>query len=162
MSAMNPETLEAIADAWATIARRANVPALQERMRRESGVDVQRTGIIALHRLSEQGPLLISELAEAAGVDVSTMSRMLRQLEGNGCVVRQRGIEDQRCVHMRITEAGEEALGRARSAWQRILEEVLRDWPDADRQAFAALMNRFADGFVAYTTRREDVPAPAR
>jgi ribosomal 50S subunit-associated protein YjgA (DUF615 family) len=49
-----------------------------------------------------------------------------------------------------LAPAGKEALKKLRESWRRALVEVLRDWPEADREALGALLGRLAADMVAY------------
>lgn len=59
----------------------------------------------------------ISELAEAMGLDRSTLGRNLRVLEGDG-LLRLTGGEDQRNRLVELTPAGLDALERGTPAWE--------------------------------------------
>jgi DNA-binding MarR family transcriptional regulator len=155
------DTVVRLTDAWTAITRAATSSAQTERLREASGVALSRSSLGTLWLLASDGPQLISELAEGVGVDVSTMSRLLRQLERDGLVERARQDGDQRCVLIRLTEAGVEAHQRVSDARTAILARVLEDWSQADRTAFVRLMNRFAEGFVALSSDRERRPVAA-
>lgn len=52
----------------------------------------------------------IKELGELLRLDYGTLSPLLRRMEANGLLVRQRGAQDERSVKVHITDAGR-ALG---------------------------------------------------
>ncbi len=154
------DTIAALTETWATITRTAGGPELLERIREQSGVSLHRSALVTLWRLANDGPQLISELAVGVGVDVSTMSRLLRQLGRDGLVERERQSDDLRRVEIRITDAGIEAHRRVSDALTAILAEAIEDWTQSDRDALVLLLSRFAESFIAQIER--PLPALAR
>ncbi len=143
-------SIDSLDDAWSALTRIAAGSALLGHIRDLSGVTLHRSALVTLRRLATDGPQLVSELAERVGVDVSTMSRLLRQLEREGLVERERQGGDQRCVQIQLTDAGIETDRRVSESRTVVLRQVIADWPQADRDAFAALLNRFTDGLSDY------------
>ncbi len=125
--------------AWQISTRQAGLPAVEQRFQSAAGLALTRPARVVLTLLSEKGPLHVSDLAAAAGVDVSTMSRTLRHLGESGFVSREPG-EDLRAVRISITRPGEEAVTRLLAAGQRILREVLAGWDAADRDELSRLL----------------------
>lgn len=142
--------------AWQISTRQAHLPTVEQRLQSAAGLALARPARIALIHLNEAGPLQVSDLAAAAGVDVSTMSRTLRHLGASGFISREQG-EDLRAVRISITHEGEQAVSQLLAAGQDILREVLAGWSDADRDELARLLMRFADDFSTYL-RRVSVP----
>ena len=64
--------------------------------------------------LWEQGTLSVKELSLALHLDSGTLSPLLRRLEGAGLLTRERGVEDERVVHVTLTEDGQRLRDRAR------------------------------------------------
>lgn len=145
--------------AWHAMSRLSLLPALQERLAAESGIAIPRTGRVVLAHLSQCDDARISELAAAASVDISTMSRALRPLDDAGYIKRQPG-HDLRAVRVSITPAGRDAVARHMLAAQRMLADVLEGWSEADRTLLADLMRRFAEDFAGYV-RAEYAREPA-
>jgi DNA-binding MarR family transcriptional regulator len=143
------EPIAALQRAWIDLTRRAHLPSVEERLRRDAGTDLALPAFAVLGRLDNQGPLQISELATLGGVDISTMSRTLRHLCDDGYVQRERG-EDLRCVVMQITQRGRETVGRMQTASQQMLAHILSEWTDADRAELTRLLTRLADDFTRY------------
>lgn len=146
---MADEILLTLQRAWQMNTRQAHLPAMEQRLQAAAGLALPRPARSALLHLSEGGPLHISDLAAAAGVDVSTMSRTLRQLGASGFIARDRG-EDLRTVRISLTGAGEEAVARLLAGGQMVLGEVLSGWSQDDRVALSRLLMRFANDFAAY------------
>jgi DNA-binding MarR family transcriptional regulator len=56
--------------------------------------------------LWERGTLPVKELGLALSLDSGTLSPLLRRMEGAGLLTRRRGPEDERIVHVSVTEEG--------------------------------------------------------
>ncbi len=138
--------------AWQISTRQAVLPAVEQRFQSAAGLALTRPARMVLTHLSEKGPLHVSDLAAAAAVDVSTMSRTLRHLGDSGFVSREPG-EDLRAVRISITRAGEEAVTKLLAAGQQILREVLAGWDAVDCDELSRLMMRFADDFARYLSQ---------
>lgn len=138
----------ALEQTWMTLSRVIAGPTLSARISERSGIELHRGALMALWRLVTDGPQLISDLAARAGVDVSTMSRLLRQLERDGLVVRERDVGDLRRVEVRITDQGREAHERVSAAATAILDEVVAEWTEEDCAAFICHLERFTAGLI--------------
>jgi DNA-binding MarR family transcriptional regulator len=79
----------------------------------------------ALMHLSENpgGRLRMSDLAAAAALSLSGMTRIVNRLEGAGLVRRERSADDRRGWHAVLTDAG---LERLRQAWPTHLASARR------------------------------------
>src|SRR4029453_16182468 len=86
-----------------------------------------------------------SELAGAMGLDASTASRHVRQLEDGGYLARTGDPDDRRAVRARPPRRRRAALDQARRARATVLDRATAGWPDEDRAALAILMTRLAD-----------------
>ena len=150
-------SIERLERAWLRVIRQSELPAVDEHLRRASGVDLSRGSYVALARLHDGGPMGVSELASVAGVDISTMSRTLKHLLQQGLVERQPG-SDRRCALIHTSVRGGELVAQRRQSGQRFLSEILHDWSEADRETMATLMTRLAGDFANYFN---NLPEPA-
>ena len=75
--------------------------------------------MFVLHHVQVGGSLRVSGLAEALGLDTSTASRHVRQLELGGYLARTGDPEDRRASRVRLTRRGRGALERAMRARRR-------------------------------------------
>ncbi|WP_017602639.1 MarR family winged helix-turn-helix transcriptional regulator [Nocardiopsis alkaliphila] len=71
--------------------------------------------------LWERGTLPVKELGLSLSLDTGTLSPLLRRMEGAGLVTRTRGPEDERIVHVGVTEEGERLRERAEEIPHRVL-----------------------------------------
>ena len=95
-----------------------------------------------LEALRDDDELTVGVLAEAAGVQPPTATRMLDCLERDGYVVRRHSEEDRRAVLVSLTPSGRVALQAAHqqvSAWRRRVFESLEP---GEREQAAALLTR--------------------
>jgi DNA-binding MarR family transcriptional regulator len=105
------------------------------------GINVAQYSLLCnLQRLQEPS---ISSLAEAMGLDRSTLGRNLRVLEGEGLLTLAEG-EDQRNRIVRLTAAGEERLQAALPAWEAAQERLVERLGVEKRETLLALLNELA------------------
>ncbi|MBP7566253.1 MAG: winged helix-turn-helix transcriptional regulator [Burkholderiaceae bacterium] len=71
-----------------------------------------------LVRLWQQGPMGVNALAAAAGMDRTTLNRVLQPLERDGLIEGAVSESDRRARLLRLTPAGEKRLAEARVHWE--------------------------------------------
>jgi DNA-binding MarR family transcriptional regulator len=81
---------------------------------RETGLTYPRH--LALMALSRLGQPTASTLVKELAMDFGTLTPMLKQLEREGLVARERTDADERVVRVRLTQAGTELAQRAQEA----------------------------------------------
>lgn len=86
------------------------------------GISAEQWSLISL--LNESGPLSISELAEEALLERSTVGRNVRVLHAKGWVDFSRDNRDGRLAIVVLTSAGNELSLEARVLWMRCQAEV--------------------------------------
>ena len=91
-----------------------------------SGLSLSQLGL--LDAIVDRGPLPVGEIAAHAGVAGPTATRMLKQLERDGIVTRERSPADERRVMVTLTDRGREIVERQR-----------RSLRSAQRRHYAAL-----------------------
>ena len=84
------------------------------------------------------GPRRITELAELESLAQPTMTLLVKRLEQQGLVARDRADEDGRVVLVSLTPAGETALEGFIAEAGAILREYLAESPDEQLEALAA------------------------
>jgi DNA-binding MarR family transcriptional regulator len=101
--------------------------------------------MFVLHHVQGRGSLRVSELAGTTGLDTSTASRHVRQLEQGGYLARTGDPDDRRAFQVRLTRRGRAALDQAMRARAAVLDRAVADWPSQDRAALGTLMTRLAE-----------------
>lgn len=139
-----------IESALTTIVRRANLPRLQERILKDAGLEMDRAAYPLLRRLAELAPARITTLAHAMNIDVSTVSRQVKQLEALGFVKRALDSSDARVSIVSLTSRGVRAMKQVGRARRSMFETILADWPDDERDALAKLLGHLATGIVEF------------
>jgi DNA-binding MarR family transcriptional regulator len=135
------DDLTRIGDALAAVFRAGHARRLHERVAAEAGVAVDRTGFVLLVKLRD-GPARISQLAERIGLDVSTTSRKVAELEADGLVVRADDPRDRRAAVVSPSDRAVELIRHLRAVRRRAFERLLAGWDDADRARLADLLER--------------------
>src|SRR4051812_44198419 len=95
-----------------------------ERLRAEADVDLDRPGMQVLWLLDE-GPLRLSQVAARLGLDLSTISRKVAQLERAGLVERGEDPADRRAAAIALSVSGRDVHARLQAARRGMLEHLL-------------------------------------
>jgi DNA-binding MarR family transcriptional regulator len=143
-----PDAVTQIEASIVTLLRRAVDPRGNRRLYAEAGVDLERSGSVMLARIEELEPARLSDLAAAAGVEMSTASRQVARLVDQGLVERAPDPEDRRAVLHRLTPEGRTARSRVGSAIRSWFERALAEFPPDDREQLAVLLGRFVTALV--------------
>jgi DNA-binding MarR family transcriptional regulator len=130
--------------------RPARIKRAQEILSRKAGIDLEQSGYIALVCLEQSGPMRLSDLAEAAGVDVSTMSRLADRLVAGGLLETGDVSTDRRVLGLQLSDQGLEAVRTIRRVRQEALLRALDDWSEEDQVHLAQLLDRFADSLERF------------
>lgn len=105
--------------------------------------------VYLLHRLRCTGAMRVSELAKGTGLDASTVSRHLRNLEDAGYTTRAGDPEDRRAWQVRLTDQGCAFLEEAMAARVAVVSEAIAEWSGADRDRLTTLLNRLSESIEA-------------
>ncbi len=98
---------------------------LVERELAADGVDASDYGALSL--IGVRGELRLTELSGELGMPLTTMSDVVRRLEGRGHVRRRPNPEDGRSFLFELTARGDREWRRGWGALQRIDEQLRRD-----------------------------------
>ena len=112
------------------------------------GCELSRTEVGLLSTLSN-GPRRITELAELERLAQPTMTLLVKRLEQQGLVSRERKAADGRVVLVTLTAAGASALEEYRAQASAALGAHLAQMPDDQVEALAAATQTLAD-FVTH------------
>jgi DNA-binding MarR family transcriptional regulator len=110
------------------------------------GKSVDRAGYWLLVRLSSQAPVRLSELAGTVELDLSTVSRQMRDLVAIGLVVKVPDPDDGRASLLSLSERGWAVLETVSEARRQALAEVIDDWSDEERTALTRGLVRLEAG----------------
>jgi DNA-binding MarR family transcriptional regulator len=110
---------------------------------REVGGELSRTEVGLLSTLSG-GPRRITELAELEGLAQPTMTNLVKQLEQQALVRRDRQADDGRVVLVHLTDIGAAALDDYRVRARELLGSYLAEIPDEQVEKLAAATDALA------------------
>jgi DNA-binding MarR family transcriptional regulator len=104
---------------------------------------MDRAAFLLLNRLDWTGPVGVKALAQAMGIDSSTVTRQVAPLVDCGLVGRVPNPDDGRAVLLELSPRGRERLEEVRASRQLMIHQLLAGWPDEDREQFCELLTRF-------------------
>ncbi len=132
-----------IEQAMTALMRGLRMRRLHEQLNLRAGVALDRPSYVAIASLDDQGPMRVSNLAEACGVDTSTMSRLVERLLAGGLIERAVAAADHRAVVVQVSAKGKRLLHRLKAVRRQALNELLASWQRDEQQQFARLLSRF-------------------
>ena len=98
-----------------------------------------------LMHLSQLGDnVSVSELAEAHGIELPPLMRILTQLEQQGYLLRTISPYDKRCRLLQLTEAGRGLLKTLTAAIEDCQQDVSQGIPASDMDTFSRTLNHLA------------------
>ncbi|MCW2540261.1 MAG: hypothetical protein JWN95_1986 [Frankiales bacterium] len=107
-----------------------------------NGNRIDRMALVVLGTLSFCGPSRLTTVAERTGLDPSTVSRQVADLEKAGLLSRASDPEDRRAALLEATVEGRALMQRLSSGRRKRLERLLEDWTPAEVEIFGDLMGR--------------------
>lgn len=117
------------------------------------GVEVTRAGYAVLRSLDDAGHSTMGELARTCAMDPASAARQVQALVDHGLVERAPGESDRRVSIVRLTPEGRRAYRKIVELRIRIMDEVLAEWPVAEREQLAALVERLVDDLATRGAR---------
>lgn len=105
-----------------------------------------------LHRLALSPGIRVADLAEGCGLDASTASRHVRNLEDAGLLARTGDPDDRRAARLSLTPAGQDALDSALRVRADLVSCATAHWSAPDRRRLAELLSRLSDDLAAAST----------
>ena len=142
MSDLRQEAISRLEPELAFLVRRLEMSS------RRRGYPLERAHYLLLGRL-EDGRKSTRAIADALGLDHSTVVRQVAAVEQLGFASRVPNPRDGRSALVGLTPAGAAAVAAMRQARQARLGVVLADWSDAEREQFALLLGRFNAALLA-------------
>lgn len=110
------------------------------------GETLDKAGYWLLVRLSTECPVRLSELAESVELDLSTVSRQMRDLVAMGLVDKVPDPDDGRASLLSLSDRGRAVLGAVSEARRQALAEVIDEWTNDERIALTSGLLRLEDG----------------
>lgn len=107
---------------------------------RAIGLDIPAWRVLMI--LGERSPRGTRDLAEAAVIPISTMTRIVQRMTGNDMVSVGPSAEDARVTMVALTAAGSAKLRKARRAAAPVYRHLVRDLPPAEFERLIALLNQ--------------------
>ena len=152
---MNDDDLRAVDRALRALVRGRRAARLHRAACRAAGLELDPPGFFVLSLLADK-PTRLTDLADRIGLDASTVSRKLQDLDGAGLTTRELDRDDRRATLVGLSPHGKRVVRRIEQARLAYLDDVLADWPAAERHDLARLLSRFADDLA-----NRGAPAPA-
>ncbi|QWI73107.1 MarR family transcriptional regulator (plasmid) [Bacillus mycoides] len=135
---MQKKYIEQIEHEVVRLLRRADLKKLLDRETRS----MDRSAYLVMKKLESEGPLPISVIAHAFGVNVSTISRQMQNLKSNGWVTSFSDKKDARVSLVNLTKQGLDILTATKIKRVETYSDLLSDWTEEDIQTFTTLLSK--------------------
>jgi len=96
-----------------------------------------------LKNIAANGSMRVTDIAQHANLDVSTVSRHVAQLQKTGLIERTPDPDDRRAQLVRMTDIGQQKLTADLRTRTKLLERSLETWSSEDLEQLDRAMNRF-------------------
>jgi DNA-binding MarR family transcriptional regulator len=137
------------ARAWLNLVQTNRIvsDALEEAVEVAAGLSMAEFELLVRTANSPEGRLRMVDLASLLLVSKSGVTKLVDRVEQAGLVRRESSAEDRRLTFAVITDAGRQALDRARPAFARGLEQVFsRHLADRDMQCLRTALRKVLEG----------------
>src|SRR3954447_1504520 len=114
-----------------------------------AGLRLEPAGVHVLNRLALLGPVRLTDLATALGLDPSSVSRQVTAVERAGYVRREADPADGRATRLVLTDRGREAADSVQEKRAQALKVLTPGWSDHDHEELAALLARLNHDLAA-------------
>ena len=108
----------------------------------DGDVALERSAYGIMCKLADEGPQRLGVLATAFGLDPSTITRQVQDLERAGLAHRLKDPSDRRVCILDLTEVGRGMLEHTRDHRRARLGKALAGWPEADLSDMARLLRQ--------------------
>ncbi|NLS05765.1 winged helix-turn-helix transcriptional regulator [Rhizobium sp. P32RR-XVIII] len=113
----------------------------------------------ALRRTQTTGEVTVGTIAEMLRIDPSRASRIVADMVSRNVLRRKASQADARRIIVVLTPLGQRLLSEIRAQKLSFISEIVADWPTKDVEDFAALFERFIDGYEeVFLSRDKDTP----
>jgi MarR family transcriptional regulator, organic hydroperoxide resistance regulator len=111
----------------------------------ERDVGISPPKYFILHVLAEEGGISQGEIGRLYGVDPSRVTRLAKQLEGEGLIERTRDPEDNRVVRMHLTSEGRRAFEMAAERSEAFKNRVRRALSEEEHRELRRLLGKLTE-----------------
>jgi len=104
---------------------------------------LERAAYVVLRTVHDEGRVRSATVAANLGLDKTTISRHITQLENQGLIERLPDPSDGRASLLRLSAKGKRKLDSHRQFRRAVLEEHLDDWPKQEKLEFLRLLHKY-------------------
>ena len=109
-----------------------------------------------LRNIAANGSMRVTDIAQHANLDVSTVSRHVAQLQKTGLIERTPDPDDRRAQLVRMTATGQQKLTADLRTRTTLLERSLESWSLEDLDQLDRAMSRFVADVETLTENLEN------
>lgn len=118
----------------------------------QRGATLTRLEYLVLARLSREGAMRARDLAQAEGLDPSTLSRRVAALVERRLVTREAEATDRRAHQLRLTDAGRAQFMAEQQRRVGLVADAVAHWSEPDRTRLVRLLHDLNDSLQRKAT----------
>jgi len=143
--------LEALEQAMSQLHRAMSRHRAWENIAHEAGINLDRTSAVILQLLAcpANADCQLHEIAEKLSIEAPSVTRKVQLLEQAGLLKKEVDKKDGRAYRLQLTTRGIDISKRLKTVKRENLKKTLTDWPPAERQKLAKLIQKFADSITS-------------
>jgi DNA-binding MarR family transcriptional regulator len=142
------EALRSVDLAFSGFMSRSALPRLRQRVTDAVGAGVDFAAFPLLGRVAMWEPIRPTDLADRVGLDISTVSRRIADLEKSGLIRRTPDPEDRRAHLVETTRKGQRVMKRLREVRSDLLQQALEGWSTDEIRTLADSLGRFTSALA--------------
>ena len=112
--------------------------------------DISNNDMHIIEAVGTEDPKNMSTIAKSLAVTMGTLTTTMNSLIKKGYAIRQRSEEDRRVVYMSLTDKGKRAYKHHQEFHQEMIEAVMKDMDDNEREIMMGMLNRLREFFHKY------------
>ncbi len=154
-----PELLRRLRDDMGSLRRITGSQRLDRLIAVRSGVAIGVAAVAVLGKVIDDGPMRMSDLADAVRTHPAALTRQVQALESEGYVERSADPTDGRASVVAVTSAGRLAHRRIEAANDELMAEQLDGWTAAELSALVEQLDRLVTDLRAVPASRRSKAA---
>jgi DNA-binding MarR family transcriptional regulator len=129
-----------------------NILAFEQKCLNESKINLTISEIHIIEQIGISGNKKMTDVAEAMGITLATMTAAADRLEKKGCIVRERSNADRRIVLLSLTRYGSVVFKLHNRFHKRMVGKVVEEFDEKEIEVLSSALLKLNDFFKRKST----------
>lgn len=130
-----------------------NILMFEQKCLNESENKLTINDIHIIEQIGLEGSKKMTDIADAMGVTLATMTASADRLVKKGCIIRKRSETDRRIVLISLTRYGEVMCKLHERFHNKMVNKVTEDFSEGELEILSAALSKLSDFFAAANSR---------